>query len=248
MSISEKLTTVAKNEQKVYAAGKIFQNNELWKSITNNGTRTVYSGAFMYQAWDKTTFLPTYDITPTNASQMFRGLNPKTHDIQVDMKTLEQEQGINFDFSKCTVFDYAFAGGLFNVLNVIDMSSCTNGSYVFYGGYSGRHIWKINRLIFSETTTPNNTWFGYAAMTHIGFEGILAKNGLNVAACPLDKESIIKLINILSPDTSGLTITLSKTAVNNAFVIDIDDDTTYPEGSEYYNLRNSKSNWTFNYA
>jgi hypothetical protein len=41
---------------------------------------------------------------------------------------------------------------------------------------------------------------------------------------------------------------LSKAAVNNAFGIDVDDASTYPEGSEYYNLRYSKSNWTFNYA
>ena len=251
MSISEKLTVIAENTQKVYDAAKNSQNNELWKAITANGTRTNYSSAFQLQQWDKNSFIPTYDITPTNASSMFRFIGPGSNELQVDMEELEKTQGIKFDFSNCTVFEYAFAGGLFSVLNVIDMSlSASSNSYVFYGAYSGRRLKKINRLILGENTKPHSTWFGYAdQLTHIGFEGVLANNGLDISTCPkIDKESIISLVNILSETTSGLTITLRKSAVNNAFGIDIDDETTYPEGSEFYNLRNSKSNWTINYT
>ena len=46
----------------------------------------------------------------------------------------------------------------------------------------------------------------------------------------------------LAEGVTGASITLSKTAVNNAFEIDVDDTTTYPEGSEFYVLRNSKNN------
>ena len=253
MSIAEKLTTIAESLPEVYDAGNEYQNNKIWKAITDEGTRTNYSGAFRYKQWYKNNFLPTYDITPTNASMMFRSVDPGVDELQIDMEELEKKQGIRFDFSNCTDLSYAFAGGLFKTLNVIDVSSCTgasSGHYMFYAAYSGRKLNRINRLIFGENTKPHSTWFGYCYdLIHIGFEGILAQNWADVSACKyLDKESITKLIGILSSSTSGLTITLSKKAVNTAFGIDIDDEATYPEGSEYYNLRNTKSNWTFNYV
>ena len=272
MSIAEKLTTIAENMQGVYDkgysdgqeqggntekaynegfdAGKSYQNNELWKAITNDGTRTNYSSAFRYQQWNKNNFTPTYDISPADASHMFRSIDPGSIELQVDMKELE-EQGIKFNFSKCTNFEYAFAGGLFNSLNVIDMSSSTTANkYSFYAAYTTRRLTRINKLILGENTIPHSSWFGYAySLRQIGFDGVLAQNGLDVSPCKeLDKDSITKLIGILSSETSGLTVTLSKNAVNTAFGIDIDDETTFPEGSEYYNLRNSKSNWNFSYA
>ncbi len=249
MTVSEKLSLIAQNEQKVYEKAKNSQNDMFWKAITNNGTRTDYNSAFIKGNWNKNNFLPTYNIVPKHANQMFYQLEPGSEELQIDMEELERKQGIKFDFSQCVSFDRIFAGGLFSSINVLDMSSSTgNPSYVFYGAYTSRRLRRINRLIFSQNTTPHSTWFGYSDITHIGFEGVLAKNGLNVAPCALDKESITKLIGILSPDTSGLTVTLSKKAINNAFGIDIDDETTYPEGSEYYILRNTKQNWTFNYA
>lgn len=250
MSIAEKLTEIAEGLPDVYDAGKDYQNNELWKAITANGTRTDYSGAFRYQQWNKNNFIPTCDITPTNASYMFRSLDPTTNDLQIDMEELEKKQGIKFDFSKCTNFTQSFSGGLFGALNVIDMSSCTSeNTYAFYGGYTERKLKRINKLILGENTKPHNLWFGYCyKLIHIGFEGILTKNGLDVSSCvQLDKESITKLIGILSSSTSELTVTFSTAAVNTAFGIDVNDEATYPEGSEYYTLRNTKSNWTFNY-
>ena len=56
------------------------------------------------------------------------------------------------------------------------------------------------------------------------------------------------IISALSRTTTGKTLTLKKTAVNEAFGIDVDDETTYPEGSEYYTLRHSRDNWTFSYV
>lgn len=251
MSIAEKLTEIAESLPKVYDAGKDYQNNELWKAITANGTRTDYSGAFRYQQWNKNNFIPTCDITPTNASYMFRSLNPETDDLQIDMEELEKTQGIKFDFSKCVNFVQAFSGGLFSTLNVIDMStSISENTYAFYGAYTDRKLKRINKLILGENTKPHNSWFGYCPnLIHIGFEGILTKNGLDVSSCvQLDKESITKLIGILSSNTSGLTVTFSTAAVNAAFGIDVNDESTFPEGSEYHTLRNTKLNWIFNYA
>lgn len=87
------------------------------------------------------------------------------------------------------------------------------------------------------------------ALEEFGFTGTIQNNGIDLHwSTKLNKASIERIINALSTTTSGLTVTLSKTAVNNAFGINVDDASTYPEGSEYYNLRNSKSNWTISYA
>jgi hypothetical protein len=94
----------------------------------------------------------------------------------------------------------------------------------------------------------NNPFYACSALEEIRFDGVIGQNGLTLNCPKLNKASIESVINHLSATTSGLTVTLSKTAVNNAFGIDVDDASTYPEGSEYYTLRQSKSNWTINYV
>lgn len=59
----------------------------------------------------------------------------------------------------------------------------------------------------------------------------------------LSKPSITSIINCLSTTTSGLTVTLSKTAVNNAFETSegVADGST---SQEWLNLVATKTNWT----
>jgi hypothetical protein len=87
--------------------------------------------------------------------------------------------------------------------------------------------------------------FHYAYDTeHIGFEGIIAQNGLNLQwSTKLDKESHVKLVNTLSSTTSGLSVTVSQTAVNKAFETSegANDGST---SQEWLNLIATKPNWT----
>lgn len=107
----------------------------------------------------------------------------------------------------------------------------------------------IDKLIVYDYTKYTNTFQYSYVLEHMIVEGTIAQNGFNVRwSTNLDKESITSIINALSTTTSGLTVTLSKTAVNNAFGIDVDDPTTYPEGSEWYELRHSRDNWTVNFV
>ena len=59
----------------------------------------------------------------------------------------------------------------------------------------------------------------------------------------LDKESLTSIINCLSDSTSGLTVTLSLTAVNKAFEITNGADNG-SNSTEWLNLVNTRSNWT----
>ena len=94
----------------------------------------------------------------------------------------------------------------------------------------------------------DNIFAGASALEEITITGTIGQNGFSISPCvKLSKDSIKSVINALSTTTSGLTVTLSKTAVNNAFGIDVDDTTTWAEGTEYYELRHSKDNWTISY-
>ena len=44
MSIADKLTTIAENEQRVYDAGKQAQYDEFWDDFQKNGTEYMYYG------------------------------------------------------------------------------------------------------------------------------------------------------------------------------------------------------------
>lgn len=236
---------------------------QLWEAIQGGGAQTYdgnNQGTFSNMNFSKNTFKPNYDIKPTNAYKMFwncpTNAFAQTNEFeQIDMAELEAEMGIVFDFSKCTKMQFTFTGGLFHTLNVIDLSSVDPSSdgyymnYAFFGGYATycNQIHRINRLIVAEKTRfSTNSFSNSGLLEHIGFEGVLATNNLNLKdAILLDKSSIKSLFNILSTTTSGLSITLSLTAVKKAFETSsgANDGNT---SEEWLNLIATKSNWTIN--
>ena len=246
MSISEKLVTIAQNEQKVYDAGKKSQYDEFWDNFQYNGRRTKNGDGFCsfensHVYWNETNFKPKYDLKPVGGNDsMFRCMRVP------DFPELFENLGIKLDLSQVTTFNDAFYYTKTDHLGILDLSSCSSMNYVFYGC----SVKTIDKLILRSSGVSVNCAFQNASyLENITIEGKIINNGFNFRWSPrLTQDSLISIINALSSDTSGLTITFSKTAINNAFGIDIDDEATYPEGSEYYTLRNTKSNWTFNYA
>ncbi len=64
MSISEKLTTIAENEQLVFEAGK----KALFERIQDGGKTQNYYYAFAYDRFDDTNFCPVYPIKCSNGT------------------------------------------------------------------------------------------------------------------------------------------------------------------------------------
>lgn len=198
MSIADKLATIAENEEKVYEAGKDSGIRAMWKVIQSNGTRTNYNYAFSYMNLTLETFKPLHDIKPIVASNIFYPLPPGyTEDnYGFKMKDIEEQNGIVFDFSKCTDFTRAFCSGLFEEFNIIDMSSMGKATQLmFYGGYDvPLKPTRIEKLVFAETTELNVNSFQFAgALQYIGFEGTIA-NTINFSWSPLVPESMKKAI------------------------------------------------------
>ena len=225
--------------------------DDMWDYIQCFGTRTSYGDFSRNMIFTKKNLKPKYNVVVTSAYNMFFGMPAIADSKQIEeglivMKELEEEQGIVFDFSQCTNFDNAFRQCPFSELNVIDVSKPSTLNYTFYYSQNEKlpRFRRIERLIIGENTKFSST-FGYSSnIEHIGFEGLIAQNGLDLNwSTKLDKESHIKLINALSSSTSGLSVTLSKTAVNKAFETSSGANDG-PTSSEWLNLIATKSNWT----
>lgn len=201
MSIAEKLTTIAENIPKVYAAGQQNGSEPIWDAIQGGGSRVDYENAFVTINFSPETFKPLHSFKPTKAAAMFRNCPSNAtfamENGQVDMKALEESQGITFDFSEVTNFTQTFTGALFSALNVIDISKATTLAYAFYGGYVSNgavRLKRIERLICSETSAfVSNTFNLQSRLEYIGFEGVIAKS-LTLTSCPLVPESMKKAI------------------------------------------------------
>lgn len=92
----------------------------------------------------------------------------------------------------------------------------------------------IEEMIVGASTGYNATFAAATDLTDLTVSGVIGQNGFDVKDCKkLTKASITSVINALSPTTSGLSVTISKTAKESAFT---------PE--EWSVLESTKSNWT----
>ena len=230
---------------KVYEAGKKAEYDAFWDVKLNYGKRTNFKFFIYNESHTKETFKPNRDIRPVgDVEDMFTPDSQSIKEHQFDMKEIENSCGMVFDFSKATVFSKTFGRGFWKHLNVIDMSSATSAMYTFYPYVTEPYrIESIERLIFSENTVFDRSTFLYATqLKHAIFAGIIARS-LEVQWSPLDRESLTSIINALSTTTTGLTVTLSRTAVNKSFETStgVNDGST---STEWLALVATRSNWT----
>lgn len=247
MNIADKVLRAKDDFNAVFDAGKQAEYDMFWDSFQENGNKTTYNYAFANGGWDATTFKPKYDIKPKSAQYMFYTFST-SDDKLYDLKSRLDSLGVKLDFSQCTAFNSCFAYSHSQNIGVVDTRSASSITGLFaYWGY-GR---TIEKLILKDDGSQSfaNNFNDAKLIKHMIVEGVIGKNGFNVQwLTTLDKESITSIVNALSTTTSGLTVTLSKTAIASAFGITSTQVETPTEGSEWYMLRHSKDNWTFSYV
>ena len=212
----------------VYEAGKKSQYDEFWDAYQREGKRVSYQyGGFGGEGWTDETYKPKYPVRPVYAYQMYTGCM-MTEVLNVDT-SLANALGQLF-----YVCHNLIRVGVISTVSVEPIADSL--SYAFARCEKLVTIDKIivnENVVFSTTTFYNST-----SLENLIIEGTIGQNGFNVQwSTKLSKASIISIINALSTTTSGLSVTLSKTAVNNAF-----DGGS--EGAEWLALRATKSNWT----
>lgn len=258
MSIAEKQSIlsannviIAENEQKIYDAGYAKGKSEgggdnhydrFWDAYQDYGNPKDYSMAFG-SSWTEEIFKPKYDIVPTNAYMIFR-----TNKMNIDLVEYLNDIGIILDLSKATNTQYMFNGSSFTRIGAVDVSGSTNSTPLDSVFTNCRSLVTIDKIIPKTATGGYNTFsstFGNCnALENVTFEGTISTNGLNLQYSKnLSHDSIVNIINVLSTTTSGLSITLSKEAVNKAFEtsVDLADGVT---SAEWLDLIATKQNWT----
>lgn len=116
MSIPEKLTQIAENQQKVYDAGKAKEQNEFWEALQDGGNRSHYMYAFRGRYWTDDMYHPKYTIKG-DMQQVFAssGITDTKVPIVVD-------GGINYGFQATGV----------KVVRSLDLTDCTSCTRMFY--------------------------------------------------------------------------------------------------------------------
>lgn len=153
-----------------------------------------------------------------------------TYNPQFDIRCTNAESSAQYMFYDSPITD----------TKVAIYAPTTNIAYCFQ-----RSAVKIIREItVYESTTFNNAFQQCNNLEQLTMKGVIGQNGFNVQwSTKLSHDSIVSIINALSTTTSGLTVTLSKIAVNNAFETSegAGDGST---SKEWLDLIATKSNWT----
>ena len=195
MSIAEKLTTIAENEQKVYDAGKQAEHDRHWNYVPYEGFLiSIFSGP----AWNDETFRPRPGvIKPTYCGNMF------TRCFITDLKGRLEECGTTIDFSKATTIGPLVEGSTITRLPEIDTRSCsTLGNFLY-----NSNLVSVDKIIMKEEGNQHISTLGFKlskSLTHCIFEGKLGSCSLDFSDCPLNIESLKSIISCLR-DYSGTT-------------------------------------------
>ena len=231
---------MAAEQDAVFEAGKKAEYDRFWDAAQENGNRTVYDYMFAGKVWNGDTFRPKYDIRPTSAANNMFSANMWYSDLSATLESV----GIVLDTSKATRVDvmFAYCSNLERV-PTIDASSVNHTSGISNLFVDCKKLHTVERLIIPsdrDVSANNNAFNNCNALANIVIEGVISTNGWNFKYSPLSKASITSVINALSATTSGLTVTLKKTAVEAAF-----GSTT---AAEWTALVATKPNWTISLA
>jgi hypothetical protein len=241
MSIAEKLIQIAANEQKVYNAGYEKGKSEGGDTQAaydqgyaegyNEGVKPSYYIGKLSNIYSSVVFPENSEIelriaklTSTDASYALL----KAQNLKKLTFVIESAPGDEISL-------YGFSRENADI-EIIDLSNLnvkvTNIGYFAFGASKLKSIY--GALDLSKCTTATAWLNGASALEDIEFVPNTIKMSIDFYWCTkLTKASITSIINGLSADTSELTVTLSKTAVNTAFT-----------DEEWATLIATKPNWT----
>lgn len=236
MSIADKIARAKADIDAVHqdgiAEGKQAEYDVFWDGFQDYGKRGYYMAAF--SRWPESIFWPKYDIRVTEGSPslMFSSANVP------NLKQRLKDCGVVLDFSSAVNITEALAyNSYFTNLPTVDTRNVSTFSHVFANDTALVEIEKFILKADGSQTFGSRIFGNCRALEDITIEGVIGSNGFDMQwSTKLSKASIQSIINALSTVTSGLTVTLSKTAVNNAF--------GGSTSAEWLALVATRSNWT----
>lgn len=244
MTMAEKLTQIAGNEQRVYNAGKKAEHDAFWDAFQQNGERRLYLRGFNNNSacWTNANFKPKYDIIcEGDASMCFYAWEKLPEDV--DLGAILKAQGITVDTSKATNMTNFMAYG-YSIIGELPAISFESAGANTIGALRGVSVTKIEKLIVTEQTNFSNMFTYCNKIEEIRFEGTIANGNLDLYENrSLSAESLKSIIGALSDSATGLTVKLPKEAEANY-------NANPPEGAPqtWAELVATKQNWSIAYA
>ena len=232
-----KTAELAEKVGEVFDAGKNSEWDAFWEDATRTGVS--WQSRFASAVWTDVTFKPRRDIKPAGyANNLF------SYSFITDLVGILNECGVVLDTSNITVrSDYMFSDcKLLTRVPYLDLRKATWGRILANMFNNCAKLVSIEGIHLAEDGSQqlddsSSAFNSCTALKEVRFYGIIADE-LNFRwSTNLSKASIASIINALSTTTSGLTVTLSKTAVDNAFE-------GGSGGGEFHYLIDSKENWT----
>lgn len=219
------------------AEGRQAQYDEFWDGYQDYGKRRSYLYAF--RSFDDTIFYPKYDIICTSSANGIFASCEIT-----DLKSRLQKCGVALDTSNAGAITEGFAyNPNLTRVPVVSTISTPSIAYMFVNDLSLIEVEKV--ILKSDgSQAVDNAFSNCPALESLTIEGTIGRNGFDARwSTKLSKASITSIINALSTTTSGLTVTLSLTAVKTAFETSsgANDGST---SEEWLALIAAKSNWT----
>ncbi|MBQ4091538.1 MAG: hypothetical protein IJC64_04410 [Clostridia bacterium] len=235
-NVFDSLKRVSENVTKVFQSGvsrgiqqaRKVADNEFWNGFTDNGSRTTYARAFSY--WGSEYLRPAKKIIFTQADS---GMN--TFSFNTKLKRVESAY---FDFSQKARGTGTQSGYYFTFYNCKALEEIEDigmqPDFTYNNAFANCvRLHTIAKMRADEDTAFTNAFDFCNALQNVTFEGVIGQN-LNVRwSTKLSKDSISNIVSCLSDTASGKTLSLSKTAVNNAFT-----------DAEWTALADTKKNWT----
>lgn len=250
MTIAENLKEIHNNVQKVYDtgyekgnqtgydAGRNDEWSDFWDAFQDYGKRTRYLGAF--SGWTTDAFRPKYDITFPGVRSDLEAHNLfGASKITGSLTEILDKYGVKIDFSNLTTIHEIFSNCSFSEITLY-APKAKNG----YGPFGWSQKLETINLTLSDDFEYSSTFAACHKLKNLTIGNKITKKGFDVQhATELSKDSIISIINALSDTTTALTVTLSKTAVNNAFET-AEGNADGSTSEEWAALIATKQNWT----
>ena len=225
------LSELSENVDTVYQKGKQTQTDAFWESAqkTSAGAlRTDYSYAFAGAMWNDETYLPKYNIAPSNCSNMFF----HNYEIHSPFKCSAYPNApITIDTSSSTSFDRFIYDCVVKAVPTINTTAATR---LFSAFSYAVGLETIDKLILKSdgSQTFSSVFQGTTTLENIVIEGTIGQNGFDVSPCTkLTHDSLLSIINALK-DYSGTTTpkTVTLGATNLAKLTDAEKATATEKG------------------
>lgn len=219
MSIADKLTQIAENEQRVYNAGYEKGKAEagpsgdsyydtFWDAYQGNCERTSYLNAFSGAGWNDETFKPKYDFVCgsenswSGAYSVFSGTGITDFDAAV------QRAGVKVTFKGC--IQSMFSGSKITKITL----DCSNVyAWSAYPFLDCKQLVTAEIQNFNGNNDTKTMFQGCSALENLSFTGTSKLIRVtNLSDSPLlTKSSLLNVIDRLDSVTSATTLTLGAT-------------------------------------